>query len=271
MTYSFHPAELTRSVLDWFVLSGITIEVDSNPVDYTQILAAKERALDVKAQELMNQPAPQASVKMAASAVRAPQVNYQDLSFNSLNNLNEFISSWKGFGLCKTASKAVIGSSVAANPTIAVIADFPDDMEDRSGEAFSSTPHVLIRQALKYAGIPEDQVYFTYLSKWRPPARRALASHEIDVCRHILSQELGFIRPQAILLLGESCLKALEPDSGLKTGKELMGKSYEKHMLNIKMTIYPSHRGEFLVKNTSMKRMLWNSLLDLAAATRAKA
>lgn len=259
-----------RSLTDWLVLSGVSIEIGNQPASYKivmpDVLQASEPAAPALVRDASFQTAPAA--KALGSALKPVQATLQIDKFNSLDELNNFCKDWKGMGLTKTASRAVLGHGKTLHPALMIICDIPDDSEDRLGDAFSSPANRMVRQALSYAGFAEDQLYFTYLSKWRTPAKRALTAGERDVCAQILAQEVGFVAPSLILTLGESTIRGLVPDFAQNIGRSFAKNEYINQYLNKKLPLYASQKGEFLIKNALMKKNFWLCLLELAASLR---
>jgi uracil-DNA glycosylase len=261
------PASFTRiqhihSLTDWMVLSGIAIEVGEK--SFYQVQQEKTEALSL---DDIPAPASSAPRSKALSPSSVPSLSIPE--FNSLEELNTFCKNWKEFGLVKTASKTVIGQGSLA-PSLLVIGDMPEDHEDRTGTPFSSPANEQIKKALQFAGIATDSIYFTYLSKWRPPGKRNLTAYEQDQCGTILRQEMRLLHPKAILLLGESTLKAVFSDSDQPPIKSPTIKYNINHILNYELPVMASQKGEFLVKNPLMKKNFWFSLLEVAAIIRTK-
>ncbi|MDB5478316.1 MAG: Uracil-DNA glycosylase, family 4 [Alphaproteobacteria bacterium] len=251
-----------HSLIDWLVTSGVSADT----------------AEEVAASHLLKPPQPEAREPVQeSSGSAAPVTNPVALArpdiavFDDLAGLNAFCTSWKEMGLAKMAGRSVLGIGMGTGgkmPALMVIGDTPDDIEDRNGTAFSSPANAVIRQAILQAGFPAEDVYFTYLSKWRPAGRRALTPYEVETCAQILAQEIGFIRPKAILALGESVTMALKGDSATGSMKIYAVNKYKNQYLKYDSAIMSSQKGEFLVKNPAMKKSFWFSLLELAATTR---
>jgi uracil-DNA glycosylase family 4 len=248
-----------RSLTDWLVLAGVSVEVGNQPAVYAIPAPDFTQAAE---------PAVQALIRSAVKPAATPQAALQIEKFKDLTELNNFCAGWKGLGLAKTAARAVLGQGKATTPALMVISDLPDDNEDRQGQAFSSTANQLVRQALTAAGVPEAEIYFTYLSKWRTPAKRALTIGERDICAQILIQEIGLVQPGTILTLGESTIRGLVNDFAQNLGKRSTINLYENQYLNKKLPLMASQKGEFLIKNSLMKKNFWFSILDLAAIIR---
>lgn len=255
------------SLTDWLVLAGVSIEtgnaVNVHRIEIDDILSPALQA---------SEPAPAAlKVDMKTPAASKAKPSLQISKFNTLNELNDFCTSWKAIGLTKTASRAVLGTGQIQSPALMVVTEMPDDTEDRHATAWSGPHSQMIRQALALAGIDPEAVYFTYLSKWRTPAKRALTTSERDLCAQILAQEVALVSPGTILALGDASIKALIPDIGVNNSTKPQDNTYDNQYLNRKLPFFASQKPELLVKNPLMKKSLWLGLLDLAAAIRTKA
>lgn len=262
--FSATPASF-HSLVDWLVLSGISYEVGED----TAYEALSRQMARQQQESSLAQPA--ASVRPAAAASKAPaaSLNLNLPEFASIEELNAFLLSYKELGLTKTASSCVLGQGNPA-PKLLVITDMPEDQEDRSGQAFSSLSNQMIRKALGFAGFEAESLYFTYLSKWRPPGKRALSPPEVTICGRLLEQEIKLLRPKAILALGESTLRVIWPDSARHPIKPPFVNNISYHGLNYETPFFASQKSEFLVKNAVLKKSFWFSLLDLAATIRTE-
>ena len=241
---------------EWLYLSGVQYEISEEEYAWGgQAESVVPAAMPVTAKPV--------AIKPSTTALNLP-------GFIDLNAFHSYVASWKGLGLCNTATHAVTGEGVTA-PQIMIVSEAPDDSEDRSGKAFSGPAHLLIRQALAAAGFDMDHVYMTYLSKWRPPGQRALGKHEMAALSALLQEEIRLVRPKALLALGESTARAIGGDSLPATG--LSGKIFNiKNQWDSKnMPFLASQKAETLLKTPSMKKAFWFSLLSCTATLRAQA
>lgn len=250
-----------HSLVDWFALSGVTYEVAERTAFETTQQLRNEKLAEILSETPAAQPAkPLTKAPAPVKTMAMPE-------FNNLEELNNFFKTFRDLGLCKTASSSVIGVG-SLTPRLMVITDSPEDQEDRSGLAFSGSSNQMIRKALGHAGIDESDIYYTYLSKWRTPGKRALTPQEVDVCHALLQQEIKLLRPAAILTLGESTLKALWPDSLTNGNKIPFINSYTNQHLNSETPFFASQKSEFLVKNALTKKTFWFGLLEFAGTIR---
>lgn len=157
-----------------------------------------------------------------------------------------------------------------------MIAEAPDATEDQTGQAFSGLGHTLLRQALTHTSIPSDQVYLTYLSKWRPPGQRSLTVQELELMQGLLAAEMALVQPQHVIILGDVMVRVMDrladslmvtgpSDSQAKTSRAAGGvfKLYNidfKHK-NEKSVALALQKAEIMVKDSLVKKRVWQSLL----------
>ena len=252
-----------HSFVDWFALSGVSFEVGEITAYEAGMALRAEKEARIAGPEAIDTPVQKP--KTAASKPATANISLPE--FTSIDELNAFSKAFRDLGLCKTASSCVVGIG-SLTPQLMVITDTPEDQEDRSGLAFSGLSNQMIQKALGFAGLEHANIYYTYLSKWRPPGKRALTPQEAELCAALLKQEIRLLRPQAILSLGESTLRAISPDS-LTGGRKIpFINTNENQILDYKMPFFASQKSEFLVKNTLMKKNFWFSLLEFAATIR---
>jgi uracil-DNA glycosylase family 4 len=256
-----HQNAALYSLVDWLVLSGISAE--TGEISAYEALQKRQAERNVAVEK------PAETEKPSAAPKKSLQQKHEIPVFNSIEELNKFCTTWKDFNLAKTASRCVTGNG-DISPLLYIVTDMPEDEEDRNGEAFTSPANQIIRKALSFTDIPADRIYFSYLSKWRTPGKRALTPYEMEACANLLQQEIRLLAPGFVLTLGESARETvLNGDSVNELGKISYGKIYKKQMFSKEMTILPCQKAEFLVKNNLMKKNFWFGLLELANLIRA--
>jgi DNA polymerase len=244
-----------QSLISWLLLSGVSTEISGDSCTWlkTEDLPVTGAAFSESA-----------PAKAPADTVPVPGFS----SFENLAAFNAYVSEWKDIGLCKTATHTVLGEGIL-QPRLMIIADAPDAEEDKSGKAFEGINHRMIRQAVGFAGFDPASLYMTYLSKWRPPGQRSLSATELRPLAGMLTEEIRLVQPQAVLVLGDSVFKALCSENGSFSGQLNKEIKIKKEGLNYHLPLFASQKGEFLVKNPTMKKSFWFGLLKFAATNRA--
>ncbi|HEU4376483.1 MAG TPA: UdgX family uracil-DNA binding protein, partial [Telluria sp.] len=117
--------------------------------------------------------------------------------------------------LWQHATQAV-GGAGPKRARIMLVGEQPGDQEDLAGKPFVGPAGQLLDEVLAEAGIERRAVYLTNAVKhfkWEPRGKRRLhktpAQREIEACGYWLDQELAQVRPDVVVALGSTALKAV--------------------------------------------------------------
>jgi uracil-DNA glycosylase family protein len=117
--------------------------------------------------------------------------------------------------LWKHATQAVAGEG-AVHARIMLVGEQPGDEEDVRGHPFVGPAGRILEQCLHEAGLERGKVFITNAVKhfkWEPRGKHRLHKkpnlREIDACNVWLLREIGRIKPQVIVALGATALRAL--------------------------------------------------------------
>ncbi len=117
--------------------------------------------------------------------------------------------------LWQHATQAV-GGTGPQHARIMLVGEQPGDQEDLAGKPFVGPAGQLLDEVLAEAGIERRAVYLTNAVKhfkWEPRGKRRLhktpAQREIEACAYWLEQELAQVRPEVVVALGSTALKAV--------------------------------------------------------------
>jgi len=129
--------------------------------------------------------------------------------------MREGLENCRRCDLWKLATQAVGGEGPRTAAMMAV-GEQPGDEEDRRGHPFVGPAGRVLDAALEAAGVARDQVYITNAVKhfkWEPRGKRRLHKkpdvREINACNVWLEREIDAVRPQVIVALGATALRAL--------------------------------------------------------------
>lgn len=100
---------------------------------------------------------------------------------------------------------------------IMVIGEAPGYREDEIGRPFSGASGRLLDEVLATYKLDREQAFVTNVVKCRPPENRTPKKKtEIDVCRHYLDDEIAAVKPNFILLVGNSALSLVKKSGIMK-------------------------------------------------------
>jgi probable DNA metabolism protein len=140
-----------------------------------------------------------------------------------------------------------VGGAGPQRARIMLVGEQPGDQEDLAGAPFVGPAGKLLDRVCAQAGLARRALYLTNAVKhfkWAPRGKRRLhktpAQREIEACSYWLQKELAAVRPDVIVALGTTALKAVLGTSHV-TLKETLGQPL-RHDGRWVVTIYhPSY------------------------------
>ena len=97
-----------------------------------------------------------------------------------------------------------------------VIGEAPGYREDEVSRPFSGASGRLLDEVLTKYSIPREQAFITNVAKCRPPTNRTPTKAEIKACRHYLDDEIANVKPEFILMVGNSALSLVKKSGIMK-------------------------------------------------------
>jgi DNA polymerase len=148
----------------------------------------------------------------------------------SLKALREAAAGCRGCHLWRHATQTVFGEG-RKSARVILVGEQPGDKEDQAGRPFVGPAGRELDRGLEAAGIDRSDAYLTNVVKhfkFEERGRRRIHQtpkrFEVDACRQWLEEELRYLKPEVVVLLGATAAKAL------------LGSSFR----------VTQHRGEFL-------------------------
>jgi uracil-DNA glycosylase family 4 len=121
----------------------------------------------------------------------------------------------KACGLWETAETVCMEGSGPKNAKVVIIGEAPGRDEDRQAKPFVGKSGQLLNDLLDSNGLRRRDIYVTNVVKCRPPDNRTPTRDEIKACRSYLDYELNAVKPEYVLLLGATALKAVAKRAGI--------------------------------------------------------
>lgn len=181
----------------------------------------------------------------------------------SWDTLNAQIEACDACPLCNGIQHKVPGQG-DPSARLMLIGEGPGADEDRLGLAFVGAAGQLLTKMLAAIGLNRTDVYICNVVKCRPPHNRTPEPEEAEACLPFLRQQFVLVRPQFILLLGATAIRAVLGDGVYVTRDH--GKWYEKSGIMIMPTFHPAA----LLRDESKKRDSWHDLQLLKQAMDAR-
>jgi len=92
---------------------------------------------------------------------------------------------------------------------IVFIGEGPGEQEDLQGSPFVGRAGQLLDKIIAAAGLTEEDYYICNIVKCRPPGNRVPAPEEVKACIGNLRQQVAYVQPKIMVLLGASAAKAI--------------------------------------------------------------
>jgi uracil-DNA glycosylase family 4 len=199
---------------------------------------------------------------------------------HTLDDLKKAIASFDGLGIKKTATEMVF-SEGDPRSKIMIINDIPGEEEDRSGTPFAGYHRLIIELALKginhhivtkaeEAELVDGSAYTASFLNWRPPGNRSPQDVESEVSRLFLEKHIALVKPQVILLLGNTACKTM---LSCKTNINKLRGNWQSLTIDnldntdkadvLNIPVMPSYAPASLLSSAKQKKLFWQDLLDV--------
>ena len=156
-------------------------------------------------------------------------------------------------GLCETRTHVVFGEG-PQDAEVMFIGEGPGEQEDLSGRPFVGRGGKLLDDMLELIDLSREKVFIGNMVKCRPPRNRTPEPDEIAACLPFLRAQTALIRPQIIVLLGATALRAvLGPQMRITRDR---GRWVERKGVWMMPMFHPAA----LLRDESKKRPTWDDL-----------
>jgi DNA polymerase len=105
------------------------------------------------------------------------------------------------------AKRAVPGEG-PSNAKVMLIGEAPGPQENVAGRPFVGRSGKFLDKLLRGIGLPRKKVFITGMVKFYP-GRRAPTKKEIELFKPLTMRQIGIIKPQLVVLLGNVAVKAV--------------------------------------------------------------
>ncbi len=270
----------SEAVLRWHLDIGVDETITSSPVSKFntadalsgETTASAPAAPVVESLPLAtkdNSSLPDKSLVAPFYSAEAIAVEEKLKSINTLSDLKDFINTFDGCSLKKTATNTVISRGSEASELM-IIGEAPGADEDREGLPFVGRSGQLLDAMLAAAGFEKEQAYITNIVFWRPPGNRKPNPSEIGLCLPFVRRHIALKKPKAILLLGGVAVQSLFGDQDFVQNKgitKLRGDwiDYTSKDLETSIPTIASYHPAYLLRTPIAKKLAWMDLLELQA------
>ncbi|MBI2899421.1 MAG: uracil-DNA glycosylase [Planctomycetes bacterium] len=140
--------------------------------------------------------------------------------------------------LCSRRTQTVFGVGSLRAPVV-FVGEAPGEDEDRQGEPFVGRAGQLLTKTLRDLGVRRSEVYIANILKCRPPGNRTPKPEEMANCAPYLYQQIRFIQPKIVCVMGNIAAQNL---LDTKTGiTKLRGRVHDFNGMRIFPTFHPAY------------------------------
>jgi DNA polymerase len=174
---------------------------------------------------------------------------------NNLTSLDEIIKKCKKCNLHKTRQNTVFGEG-DPDSNIMIIGEAPGREEDEAGRPFIGRAGKLLNEFLKSIDLNRDSVFIANTIKCRPPENRDPETAEINACSNYLDQQINFIKPKVLVLLGKVAANRLLGEDMPMSELRLKKFFIDKYDIPIIVFYHPA----YILRSPSQKKKVWDDL-----------
>ena len=174
---------------------------------------------------------------------------------NNLESLDKVIKKCTKCNLHVTRQNTVFGEG-DPDSNIMIIGEAPGREEDEAGRPFIGRAGKLLNEFLKSIDLNRDSVFIANTIKCRPPENRDPETAEINACSDYLDQQINFIKPKVLVLLGKVAANRLLGEDMPMSELRLKKFFIDKYDIPIIVFYHPA----YILRSPSQKKKVWDDL-----------
>ncbi len=156
-------------------------------------------------------------------------------------------------GLCEGRTQ-VVNTYGNHRARLMFIGEAPGADEDAQGRPFVGRAGQLLTKIIEAIGLKREDVIIGNVNRCRPPGNRQPNLEEAAICRPFLFREIAAVKPDVIVVMGNTALRnLLESREGIT---RVRGKFQDFRGIKVMPTFHPA----YLLRDPSKKRETWEDL-----------
>jgi len=156
-------------------------------------------------------------------------------------------------GLCEARTQ-VVNTYGNRNARLMFIGEAPGADEDAQGKPFVGRAGQLLTKIIEAIGMKREDVIIGNVNRCRPPGNRQPTLEEAAICRPFLFREIAAVRPNVIVVMGNTALRnLLEIREGIT---RVRGQFQDFQGIKVMPTFHPA----YLLRDPSKKRETWEDM-----------
>jgi DNA polymerase len=156
-------------------------------------------------------------------------------------------------GLCEGRTQ-VVNTFGNVRARLMFVGEAPGADEDAQGKPFVGRAGQLLTKIIEAIGMKREDVLIGNVNRCRPPGNRQPTLEEAAICRPFLFREIAAVKPDVIVVMGNTALRnLLEVREGIT---RVRGKFQDFRGIKVMPTFHPA----YLLRDPSKKRETWEDL-----------
>ena len=148
----------------------------------------------------------------------------------------------------------VVNSEGNEKARLMFVGEAPGADEDAQGHPFIGRAGQLLSKIIEAIGMKRQDVFIGNVNRCRPPQNRTPTPGEAATCKPFLLREIAIVRPEVIVVLGNTAMKnLLDTKEGIT---RLRGKFQDYRGIKVMPTFHPA----YLLRDPSKKRETWEDM-----------
>ena len=139
------------------------------------------------------------------------------------------------------------------------VGEAPGADEDIQARPFVGRAGQLLTKIIEAIGLKREEVLIGNINRCRPPGNRPPTPEEVSMCKPFLLREIAIVRPEVIVVLGNTAMKnLLDTREGIT---KLRGRFQDYKGIKVMPTFHPA----YLLRTPERKREVWEDLKKVRA------
>lgn len=183
-----------------------------------------------------------------------------------LASLRQQAESWGPAKSLGSLRETMVFATGNPDARLMLIGEAPGYQEEREREPFVGPAGQKLNDILKAMGISREEVYISSIVKFRPSTPKQTTNNrkptpeEMAVCMPFVRAEIGIVKPECIIALGETAAEGLLGIAG--TVASMRGPWHDFEGTPVRVTYHPSYLLQSGGSNP-VKRQVWEDMLSV--------
>jgi len=155
--------------------------------------------------------------------------------------------------LCESRTN-VVNTHGNRNARLMFVGEAPGADEDLQARPFVGRAGQLLTKIIEAMGFKREEVIIGNVNRCRPPGNRQPTIEEAVICKPFLLREIAVVRPEVIVVMGNTAMKnLLDTREGIT---RVRGKFQDYRGIKVMPTFHPA----YLLRDPSKKRETWEDM-----------